>query len=83
MNTTSLLVLALIGIVAGWAAGKIMKGRGLGLIGDLIVGVAGSFLGAWLFGLLHISIGSGLVGSFVTALAGAIVLLYVLRLIRA
>jgi uncharacterized membrane protein YeaQ/YmgE (transglycosylase-associated protein family) len=83
MNTTSLIVLALIGIVAGWAAGKIMKGRGLGLIGDLIVGVVGSFLGAWLFGVLHISIGSGLVASFVTALVGALVLLYVLRLIRA
>jgi uncharacterized membrane protein YeaQ/YmgE (transglycosylase-associated protein family) len=83
MSTTSLIVLALIGIVAGWMAGKLMKGKGFGLIGDLIIGVAGSFLGAWLFGLLHISIESGLVGSFVTALVGALVLLYVLRLIKA
>ncbi len=83
MSTSSLLVLALIGIAAGWLAGKIMKGRGFGLIGDLIVGVVGSFLGGWLFGLLHISVGSGLVSLFITALVGALVLLYVLRLIKA
>ena len=82
MATTNWIVLILIGIVAGWAAGKIMKGRGFGLIGDLIIGVVGSFLGAWLFGLLHLSIGSGLVGLFITALAGALVLLFVLRLVR-
>ncbi len=70
-----------IGIVAGWLAGKIMKGKGFGLIGDLIVGVVGAFLGGWLFGLLHISIGLGIVGSLITALVGALVLLFVLRLI--
>ena len=83
MATTNWIVLALIGIVAGWAAGKIMKGRGFGLIGDLIIGVIGAFLGAWLFGLIHISIASGLLGLFITALVGALVLLFVLRLIRA
>ncbi len=70
-----------VGIIAGWAAGKIMKGRGFGLIGDLVVGVIGAFLGGWLFGLLHISIGGGIVGSLITALVGALVLLFVLRLI--
>ncbi|MCL4530138.1 MAG: GlsB/YeaQ/YmgE family stress response membrane protein [Chloroflexi bacterium] len=70
-----------IGIVAGWLAGKIMKGKGFGLIGDLIVGVVGAFLGGWLFGLLHISIGLGIIGSLITALIGALVLLFVLRLI--
>lgn len=82
MSLGSLIILALIGIVAGWLAGKIVKGRGFGLIGDLIVGVIGAFLGGWLFGLLHISIGSGLLGMFVTALAGAVVLVVVLRMIR-
>ena len=70
-----------IGIIAGWAAGKIMKGKGFGLIGDLIVGVVGAFLGGWLFGLLHISIGGGIIGSLITAVIGALVLLFVLRLI--
>ena len=70
-----------VGIIAGWLAGKIMKGKGFGLIGDLIVGVIGAFLGGWLFGLLHISIGAGIIGSLITALIGALVLLFVLRLI--
>ena len=70
-----------IGIVAGWLAGKIMKGSGFGLIGDLVVGIIGGLLGGFLFGLLGISAG-GLVGSLVTATVGAIVLLYLLRLIK-
>ena len=70
-----------VGIIAGWLAGKIMKGKGFGLIGDLIVGVVGAFLGGWLFGLLHISFGGGIIGSLIMAVIGALVLLFVLRLI--
>ncbi len=81
MSLSALLILAVIGILAGWLAGKLMKGKGFGLIGDLIVGVIGSFLGGWLFGLLGISFG-GIIGSFIAALAGAIVLLLLLRLIK-
>ena len=77
----SIILWIVIGIVAGWAAGKIMKGKGFGLIGDLIVGVVGAFLGGWLFGLLHISIGGGIIGSLITAVVGALVLLFVIRLI--
>ena len=77
----SIILWIVIGIVAGWLAGKIMKGKGFGLIGDLIVGVIGAFLGGWLFGLLHISIGAGLIGSLITAVVGALVLLFVVRLI--
>jgi len=77
----SIILWIVIGIIAGWAAGKIMKGKGFGLIGDLIVGVVGAFLGGWLFGLLHISIGGGIIGSLITAVIGALVLLFVLRLI--
>src|SRR5262245_26066559 len=62
----------LIGIVAGWLAGQVMKGGGYGLVGDLIVGVIGALLGGFLFGLLGISAG-GLLGSLVTATLGAIV----------
>ena len=77
----SIILWIVIGIIAGWAAGKIMKGKGFGLIGDLIVGVVGAFLGGWLFGLLHISIGGGIIGSLITAVIGALVLLFVIRLI--
>lgn len=82
MNTQSLLLFLLIGLIAGYLAERIMKGGRFGLIGDLIVGVIGSFLGGWLFGVLHISIGGGIIASLVTALVGAIILLYLLRLIK-
>ena len=81
MDLVSILVFLAIGLAAGWLAGKIMKGRGFGLLGDLIIGVIGALLGGWLFNLLGISFG-GTIGSFVTALVGAIVLLFLLRLIK-
>lgn len=81
MDIQSLLLFLLIGLVAGWLAGKMMKGGGFGLVGNIIVGVIGALLGGWLFGLLGISAG-GLIGSLVTALVGAIVLLYLVRLIK-
>jgi uncharacterized membrane protein YeaQ/YmgE (transglycosylase-associated protein family) len=71
----------LIGIVAGWLAGHIMKGGGFGLLGDLIVGVIGALLGGFLFGALGIT-ATGLLGSLITATVGAIVLLALLRVIR-
>jgi len=80
-SPVALILYLLIGLAAGWLAGRIMKGGGFGLVGDLIVGVVGAFLGGWLFDLLGISLG-GLLGSLVTALVGAIVLLYLLRLIK-
>lgn len=71
----------LIGIAAGWLAGQIMKGGGLGVLGDLIVGVIGALLGGFLFGLLGITAG-GLLGSLITATVGAIVLIALLRVIK-
>jgi uncharacterized membrane protein YeaQ/YmgE (transglycosylase-associated protein family) len=81
MSTLNLILCLAIGIVAGWLAGRIMKTRGFGLMGDLIVGVIGAFVGAWLFGLLGISSG-GILGLLVSALFGALVLLYILRLVK-
>jgi uncharacterized membrane protein YeaQ/YmgE (transglycosylase-associated protein family) len=77
---TNLIIFLLVGLMADWLAGVIMKSR-YGLIGDLIIGVVGSFLGGWLFGLIHFSPGGGIVGAFITALIGAIVLLFLFRLI--
>jgi uncharacterized membrane protein YeaQ/YmgE (transglycosylase-associated protein family) len=71
----------LIGLVAGWLAGQLMKGRGFGLIGNLVVGVVGAVLGGFLFQLLGLTAG-GLIGSLVTAVVGAVVLLFVVGLIK-
>ena len=68
-----------IGLVAGWLAGIIMKGRGLGVLGNLVIGILGSVAGGMLFNLLGIDIG-GNAGALVTALVGAIVLLFVISL---
>jgi len=71
----------LIGLVAGWLAGQFMKGGGFGIIGDIVVGVLGALLGGFLFGLLGISAG-GLIGSLVVATIGAVVLIFILRMIK-
>ena len=81
MTGTALIWFLLIGLIAGWLAGKLMRGGGYGLVGDMIVGVIGAFLGGWLFGLLGIAVG-GLIGSLITAFVGAVVLIFLLRLIR-
>ena len=77
----SLIAWIVIGVVAGWLAGMLVKGGGFGLIGDIIVGVIGAFIGGWLAGVLHISVGNGWVTAIVTAAIGA-VLLVILRLVR-
>lgn len=70
-----------IGLVAGWLAGQLMKGKGFGLLGNMIVGVVGAILGGLMFGLLGVST-SGTIGSLVTATVGAMVLLYVLSFVK-
>ena len=79
--TMEFLWFILIGIVAGWLAGQIMKGGGYGLIGDLILGVVGALLGGFLFGLFGISTPT-LIGSLITATIGAIILIALLRLVK-
>ncbi len=69
----------IIGIVAGWLAGRFMQGAGFGLIGDLVVGVVGAFLGGFLFNLVGVR-SVGTLGKIVTATIGAIALLFIIRL---
>jgi len=71
----------LVGLVAGWLAGMLVKGGGFGVVGDIVVGVIGALLGGWLFGVFGVSAG-GLVGSIVVATIGAIVLIVILRVIK-
>ena len=81
MSNESLLVFLIVGVVAGWIAGKIVIGSGLGLIGDLIVGVIGAFIAGWLLPRLGFSLGTGIIRSVIDAAIGAIVLLLAIRLV--
>jgi uncharacterized membrane protein YeaQ/YmgE (transglycosylase-associated protein family) len=70
-----------VGIIAGWATGKIMKGSGYGVLWDLVLGVVGAIVGGWIVGLLGISAGGGLIWSIVVAIAGAVVVVWLFRLL--
>jgi uncharacterized membrane protein YeaQ/YmgE (transglycosylase-associated protein family) len=70
-----------VGLVAGFLAGKIMKGKGYGLVGDLVVGVLGSIVGWWLAAMMGIR-GYGIITSILAALGGALLLLYILRIVK-
>lgn len=72
----------LIGLVAGWLAGLLVKGGGFGVVGDIIVGIIGALLGGFIFSSLGISAGGGMLGSIVVATFGAILLIFILRLIK-
>ncbi|MFN0088546.1 MAG: GlsB/YeaQ/YmgE family stress response membrane protein [Blastocatellia bacterium] len=82
MDMNSLIVALLIGAAAGWLAGVVMKGRGFGTVGNIIVGIIGSFIGGWLFSALKISIASGALGTLITSVIGAVVLLFVVGLVK-
>lgn len=82
MELEELVVTLVVGGVAGWLAGLIIRGGGLGLIGNIIVGVLGAFISGFLFEKLDISIGSGIAASLISAVVGAVVLLFVIGLIK-
>jgi uncharacterized membrane protein YeaQ/YmgE (transglycosylase-associated protein family) len=72
----------LVGLVAGWLAGQLIKGGGFGVIGDIVVGIIGALIGGLLFSSLGISAGGGLLGAIIVATIGAVVLIFLLRVIR-
>jgi uncharacterized membrane protein YeaQ/YmgE (transglycosylase-associated protein family) len=72
----------IVGLIAGWLAGVIMKGGGYGVVGDIIVGIVGALIGGWLFSTMGVSTGGGLLGAIIVALVGAIILIFLLRLIK-
>jgi uncharacterized membrane protein YeaQ/YmgE (transglycosylase-associated protein family) len=82
MTLEGLLIIVVVGVLAGWLAGLLVKGSGFGLIGDLIVGVVGAFIGGWLLPRLGISLGVGFIGAIISATIGAVILLVVIKLIR-
>ena len=81
MSLEHLIWFLLIGLIAGWLAGRVMRGGGFGVVGDMIVGIIGALLGGWLFGLLGIHAG-GLIGAIITAFVGAVVFIAILRVLR-
>jgi uncharacterized membrane protein YeaQ/YmgE (transglycosylase-associated protein family) len=81
MTLTGLIIFLLIGAVAGWLAGRIMKSGGFGFLGNIVVGVIGSEIGGWVFFLLGIR-AVGLIGSIIAAVVGAIILIAIVRRIR-
>jgi uncharacterized membrane protein YeaQ/YmgE (transglycosylase-associated protein family) len=78
----SLLVILLIGAVAGWLAGKIVQGTGFGLVGDIVIGIVGAFIASWLFPQLGIHLGAGIAAEIIAATIGAVLLLVIVRLVR-
>lgn len=81
MPMESLIVLLIVGAIAGWAAGQIVKGYGFGLVGNIVVGVVGAFIGNWLFPQLGLW-GADMIGMIISAVLGAVILLVVIGLVR-
>lgn len=82
MQFGSLFAMLLVGAVAGWLSGKLMQGRGFGFLGNIIVGVLGAFLAGLIFPALGFAVGGGLFASILHATIGAVILLFVIGLIR-
>ena len=80
-SNENLIVIVLVGIIAGFLAGKLVDGGGFGLIGDLIVGIIGAFIGDWLLPRLNIHLGVGTIALIINATIGAIVLLIMIRMV--
>jgi uncharacterized membrane protein YeaQ/YmgE (transglycosylase-associated protein family) len=82
MSSEGILVILFVGLIAGWLAGKVVRGAGFGIIGDIIVGIAGAFIASYLFPRLGFHLGTGLVSEILYSAIGAIVLLLIVRLLR-
>jgi uncharacterized membrane protein YeaQ/YmgE (transglycosylase-associated protein family) len=82
MPAETLIIWLIVGAIAGWLAGAVVRGGGFGLVGDIIVGIIGAFIAGWLFPRLGFHLATGIVGVIIDAAIGAIVLLLVIRLIR-
>lgn len=82
MGIESLLVFLIVGAVAGWLAGQLVKGYGFGLLGNIVVGIVGALIAGWLFPAIGISLGTGTVAAIIHATIGAVILLVLLRLVK-
>ena len=82
ISLQGIIIILLIGGIAGWLAALLMRGRGLGVIGNIIVGIVGAFIAGWLLPRLGIAIGGGIIAAIINATIGAVVVLVILSLVR-
>jgi uncharacterized membrane protein YeaQ/YmgE (transglycosylase-associated protein family) len=82
ISNEGILVILFVGLIAGWLAGKVVRGTGFGIIGDIVVGIAGALLASLVFPRLGIHLGTGLVSEIIFSAIGAVVLLLIVRLLR-
>jgi len=82
MGLQSILIILIVGAIAGWLAGQIMKGYGFGLIGNIVVGIVGAFVAGLIFPVLGLGLGGGILGAIVHATLGAVILLFLIRLVK-
>ena len=82
MSAEGILIILLVGLIAGWLAGQIVRGTGYGLVADICLGFVGALIGSWLFPQLGIHIGGGIIAAIISATLGAILLLVILRLVN-
>jgi uncharacterized membrane protein YeaQ/YmgE (transglycosylase-associated protein family) len=79
---TAIIVWIIVGAVAGWLAGQVVKGGGFGLGGDIVVGIVGAIIAGWLFPYLGVELGGGIIGAIIAAAIGAIILLVIAKLVK-
>ncbi|MFN5996844.1 MAG: GlsB/YeaQ/YmgE family stress response membrane protein [Paracoccaceae bacterium] len=82
MGLDSLIIILIIGAAAGWLAGQIVKGYGYGLVGNIVIGIVGAVVGGYLLPRAGLSMGGGILGAIVSATIGAVILLFLIRLIK-
>lgn len=82
MTAQGLIILLIVGAIAGWLAGQIVRGFGFGLVGNIVVGIVGAVIAGLLFPYLNINLGGGIIGSIIAAAIGAVILLFIIGLVR-
>jgi uncharacterized membrane protein YeaQ/YmgE (transglycosylase-associated protein family) len=82
MDIQSIIIWIIVGAIAGWLAGMVVKGGGFGLIGDIIVGIVGAVIAGWLLPQLGIALGSGIIAAIIDAFIGAVILLVIVKLVK-
>ncbi len=82
MGIESILVIIIIGAIAGWLAGLIVKGFGFGLLGNIVVGIVGAFVAGLIFPVIGLGFGGGILGGIIHATVGAVILLFLIRLVK-
>jgi uncharacterized membrane protein YeaQ/YmgE (transglycosylase-associated protein family) len=82
MSLETVLIWILVGAIAGWLAGLVVRGFGFGVVGNIVVGIIGAILGGWLLGMAGVGFGAGIVGAIITAFIGAVVLLLIVRVFK-